>query len=72
MSNAMSRWRLAENQFGPEHLSLKVPNIEFEFDVSAHPLTSNAVTSKNLTSTYNGMQMSNSMKYLDVLFAWLQ
>ena len=35
------------NFFGPEHLSLKVPNVKFEFDVSAHALTSNAVMSKN-------------------------
>ena len=31
---------------GLEHLSLKVPNVKFEFDVSAHALTSNAVMSK--------------------------
>ena len=46
---------------GPENLSLKVPNIEVEFDVSAHSLTSNAVISKNKTCAYNSMQMSNSI-----------
>ena len=32
---------------GSEHLSLKVLNVQFEFDVSAHALTLNAVMSKN-------------------------
>ena len=32
---------------GSEHLSLKVPNVKFDFDVSAHALTLNAVASKN-------------------------
>ena len=31
---------------GSEHLSLKVPNLQFEFDVSAQALTLNAVVSK--------------------------
>ena len=31
------------NFFGPEHLSLKVPNVKFEFDVSAQALTLNTV-----------------------------
>ena len=37
----------ALGQRGLEHLSMNVPNIEIEFNVSAHALTSNAVMSKN-------------------------
>ena len=37
----------ALGQRGPEHESLNIPNVEFEFDVSAHALTLNAVMSKN-------------------------
>ena len=35
------------NYDGPEHLSLKVQQVKFEFNVSAQALSSNAVMSRN-------------------------
>ena len=43
---------------GPEHLSLKVPNIEFNFDVSADSVQWQTATSKSNSRPYNSGQMS--------------
>ena len=44
--------------FGPEHLSLKVPNIEFDFDVSVDSVQWQTVTLKSSLRHYNSLQMS--------------
>ena len=42
---------------GPEHLSLKVPNIEFDFDISVDSVQWQTVTSKLNLRPYNSVQM---------------
>ena len=55
-----------------EILSLKVPNVEFDLDVSDCMLQVVTDTSKISMRQYNSVQMSNLMYNWDVLFAWLQ
>ena len=55
-----------------EILPLKVPNVEFDFDVNDYMMQVVTDTSKITMRPYNGEQMSNLTYYLDILFAWLQ
>ena len=58
--------------FRHEILSLKVPNVKFDFNVSDCTMQAVTDTSDISMRPYNSKQMSNLTYYLDVLFAWLQ
>ena len=68
----MDRVRTLTNFFRHEILSLKVPNVKFDFYESDCMMQIVTDTSKISMRPYNSMQMSNSTYYFDVLFAWLQ
>ena len=81
-SAQINGWVLQENDanigkillgiFRHEILSLKVPNVKFDFHVSDCMIQVVTDTSKISMRPYHSVQMSNLMYYLDVLFVWLQ
>ena len=72
ISNQCYEYEPNLKKFRHEILSMKVPNVEFDFDEGDCMMQVVTDTLKISMRPYNSVQMSHSTYYLDVLFAWLQ